>query len=233
MNESYGLAIASACWLGILTSISPCPLATNIAAISYIGQRVDSPHKVLAAGLLYTLGRMLTYLVLGILIVASVLSIPELAMFLQKNMNKFLGPILIIVGLFLLNIISFSFSGGGLGAKLQGRVERLGIWGAGLLGLLFALSFCPVSAALFFGSLIPLAVDHNSSVLMPVIYGIGTALPVIVFAFVIAMSTRMVGVMFNKLRIIEKWARRITGVVFIVVGIYYVLAYILGISIFY
>jgi len=230
--DSYTLALGSAIWLGILTSISPCPLATNIAAISFIGRRVDSPRKVLAAGLLYTLGRMVTYLVLGFLIVTSVLSIPELAMFLQQNMNKFLGPLLIIVGMFLLDLISFSLPGSSLGSSMQGKVERFGIWGAALLGLLFALSFCPVSAALFFGSLIPLAVDHQSSIVMPTVYGVGTALPVIVFAFVIAMSTRMVGVMFNKLKIIEKWARRITGVVFIAVGIYYTLIYIFGINIF-
>lgn len=230
--DSYAIALGSAAWLGILTSISPCPLATNIAAITYIGRRVDSPRKVVAAGLLYTLGRMVTYLALGILIVASVLSIPELAMFLQRNMNKFLGPILIVVGMFLLDLISFSFPGGGLGSSMQGRVERFGIWGAALLGLLFALSFCPVSAALFFGSLIPLAVEHQSSIIMPTVYGIGTALPVIVFAFVIAISTRLVGVMFNKLKAIEKWARKITGVVFIAVGIYYTLIYIFGVTIF-
>lgn len=230
--DSYAVALGSAIWLGILTSISPCPLATNIAAISYIARRVDSPRKVIAAGLLYTLGRMITYLVLGILIVASVLSIPQLAMFLQQNMNKLLGPILIVVGMFLLNLISLSFIRGNIGSGMQGRVERFGIWGAGLLGLLFALSFCPVSAALFFGSLIPLAVDHESSIAMPTLYGVGTAIPVIAFAIVIAMSTRMVGVMFDKLKVIEKWARLITGVVFVAVGIYYTLMYIFGINLF-
>jgi len=230
--DSYTVALGTAIWLGILTSISPCPLATNIAAISFIGRRVDSPRKVVAAGLLYTLGRMVTYLVLGILIVASVLSIPELAMFLQQNMNKFLGPILIIVGMFLLELITIDLMRSNIGARMQDKAERFGIWGAGLLGLLFALSFCPVSAALFFGSLIPLAVDHQSSVVMPIVYGIGTALPVIVFAFVIALSTRMVGVMFNKLKTIEKWARRVTGAVFIAVGIYYTLIYIFGINLF-
>lgn len=230
--DSYAVALGSAIWLGILTSISPCPLATNIAAISYIARRVDSPRKVIAAGLLYTLGRMITYLVLGILIVASVLSIPQLAMFLQQNMNKFLGPILIVVGMFLLNLISLSFIRGNIGSGMQGRVERFGIWGAGLLGLLFALSFCPVSAALFFGSLIPLAVDHESSIAMPTLYGVGTAIPVIAFAIVIAISTRLVGVMFDKLKVIEKWARLITGVVFVAVGIYYTLMYIFGINLF-
>ncbi len=230
--DSYIIALGSAVWLGILTSISPCPMATNIAAISFIGRRVESHRKVLASGLLYTLGRMVTYLVLGILIVASMLSIPELAMFLQKNMNKLLGPILIVAGMFLLELISFDFMRSDIGSHMQGRAERFGIWGAALLGLLFALSFCPVSAALFFGSLIPLAVEHNSAVVIPAVYGVGTALPVIVFAFVIAISTRMVGVMFDKLTTIEKWARRVTGAVFILVGIYYTLTYIFGINMF-
>ncbi len=231
--DSFAVALGSAIWLGILTSISPCPLATNIAAITYIGRQVDSPRKVLAAGLLYTLGRTVTYLVLGILIVASVLSIPELAMFLQQNMNKFLGPILIVVGMFLLELISIDLTRGNIGAGMQGKADRFGIWGAGLLGLLFALSFCPVSAALFFGSLIPLAVNSQSSIVMPTVYGVGTALPVIAFAFVIALSARMVGVIFDRLKTFEKWARRITGVVFIAVGIYYVLTYIFEVSILY
>ncbi len=230
--DSYLIAVGSAVWLGILTSISPCPLATNIAAITYIGKGVGSPRKVLLAGILYTLGRTVTYLVLGILIVASVLAIPDVAMFLQQNMNKFLGPILVLVGMFLLGLIQFSFSTGGIGSQLQAKVERYGMWGAAILGLLFALSFCPLSAALFFGSLIPLAVERESSVVMPTVYGIGTALPVIVFAFVIAVSARFVGVMFNKLRTFEKWARRITGIVFIAVGIYYTLIHIFGVTVY-
>ena len=225
------MGIGSALWLGILTSISPCPLATNIAAISYIGKRVADPRMVVLSGLLYMLGRMLAYLGLGILIVASVLSIPDLAYFLQKYMNQFLGPILIVVGIFLLGIIRFSLPGGGISEKMQKRVASCGIWGAGLLGILFALSFCPVSAALFFGSLIPLAVKHNSSYALPSIYGIGTALPVIVFAFIIGFGTHYLSRVFNKITKIEMWARKITGVIFIIAGIYYILIYILKLPI--
>ena len=229
--DSYILAIGTAVWLGILTSISPCPLATNIAAISFIGKRVGTPRNVLMSGIIYTTGRMITYLVLGILIVASILSIPELSYFLQKYMNTFLGPILIIAGMFLLGLINLSFTGNSLGSHFQGKAERYGIWGAGLLGLVFALSFCPVSAALFFGSLIPLAVQHKSSVLMPTIYGIGTALPVFAFAILIATGAGFVGKVFNKLTQFELWARRITGTIFILVGVYYCLIYIFGIDI--
>jgi len=224
--------LGTAFWLGILTSISPCPLATNIAAISYIGKRVGSPRMVFVSGFLYNLGRMIAYVLLGVLLVASVLSIPEVARFLQQYMNKLLGPILIVAGMFLLELLKFGGSGSRIGEKMQRRVDRSGVWGAFLLGFVFALSFCPVSAALFFGSLIPLSIKHSSAILFPSVYGIGTGLPVIVFAILIAMGTRYVGGLFEKLTQIEVWARRITGVVFILVGIYYCLTCIFGINIF-
>jgi len=227
--DSLSLGILSAIWLGILTSISPCPLATNIAAISYIGKRVGTPRMVLLSGLLYMLGRMLAYLVLGIIMVAGILSIPDLSYYLQNHINQFLGPVLILVGIFLLELIPLRLPGFGLSENMQNRVAGYGVWGAGLLGIIFALSFCPVSAALFFGSLVPLSIKHGSRFLLPSLYGIGTALPVILFAFVVAMGTRYLGAIFNKLTQFEKWARRITGVIFILVGIYYTLIYVFGI----
>jgi cytochrome c biogenesis protein CcdA len=228
--ESYLAAIGSAVWLGILTSISPCPLATNIAAITYIGKRVDRPGLVLMSGIVYTLGRMIAYIAIGALVVFSLLSVPDVAMFLQRHMNKFLGPILIVVGFLLLGIIKLNIKGIGLNDKLQKRIENWGVWGAGLFGLLFALSFCPVSAALFFGSLIPLAVDYQSTIIMPTVFGIGTALPVIAFAVIISLGTRFVGIIFNKLTIFEIWARRITAIAFILIGLYLVLTYLFGVN---
>lgn len=225
MNE-WILGTASAMWLGILTSISPCPLATNIAAISYIGRRVGNSREVFLTGLLYAAGRTLAYLVLAMLLVASVMSIPQVSMFLQRYMAMLLGPILILVGMLLLELIEVNLSGSGVSERLQKRVDTLGIWGALLLGIVFALTFCPVSAALFFGSLIPLSVRIHSSVALPSIYGVGTALPVLVFAVLIAVSARSVGKAFNRLSQVEWWARRITGVVFVLIGIYYCLKYI-------
>lgn len=228
--DSYLLPLMSAFWLGILTSISPCPLATNIAAISYISRNVTDRRYVFFSGLFYTIGRTLAYLALGIILVASLLSISELSAFLQKYMNRLLGPILIIAGLFLLEFIKFAPSGSGISDKIQKRVERWGIWGALLLGIIFALSFCPVSAALFFGSLIPLALKHNSGFVFPTVYGIGTGLPVFVFAILIALGSRAVGSLFNRIQSLELWFRRITGVIFILVGIYYSLTYNFGIT---
>jgi len=229
--DSYLVALGSAVWLGILTSLSPCPLATNIAAISYIGKRLDNPKAVLLSGLMYTVGRMITYTTLGALVVGSVLSIPEVAMFLQKHMNKAIGPVLIVAGILLLDVVRLGGYGGGVSEKLALRVQKWGIWGSLALGVLFALSFCPISAALFFGSLIPLAIDHQSSVVMPTVYGIGTALPVVAFAILIAMGARFLGNIFDKVSVFEKWARRVTAVAFVIVGGYYVLVYLIGVGV--
>lgn len=225
MNE-YFLGMGSALWLGVLTSISPCPLATNIAAISYIGRKVGSSRQLFLTGLLYTLGRSLAYLVLAFILVASVLSVPQISLFLQKSMHLILGPILVLVGMFLLGLIELNLGGGGMSAGLQKRVDALGIWGSLLLGIVFALTFCPTSAALFFGSLIPLSLKVNSTAAMPIIYGIGTALPVMVFAVLLATSAQSVGKAYNILAKLEWWARMLTGLVFILVGIYFSLKYV-------
>ena len=225
--ESFVFALGTALWLGVLTSISPCPLATNIAAISYVGKRVDRPMSVLFSGLLYTLGRTFSYFVVALIVVESLAAVPSVSMFLQRNMNQFLGPILIVVGLLLLDVIPWPWVGGGLGISehFQGRVNRFGLWGSALLGLVFALTFCPVSAALFFGSLIPLAVRHESSVIIPSLYGIGTALPVVGFSVILAFATHRLSKAFNALTVIERWMRRLTALVFIGVGVYYCLLY--------
>lgn len=223
METSFIIDLGMALWLGILTSISPCPLATNIAAISFIGRQLDRQKYVLLAGLTYMLGRTVTYTVLGAFLVTSAQLIPAVAMFLQKYMPVIIGPVLIIVGIILLGVIKFNFRGGGISDKLQSFVEKSGIFGAGILGIVFALSFCPPSAAIFFGSLFSIAMKHGSRIIMPSIYGIGTALPVIVFAFLAAFATNQVGKAFNKLTIFEKWARKITAVIFILAGIYCVL----------
>ena len=225
--NSYLFAMGMSLWFGVLTSISPCPLATNIAAISYIGRRVDRAGSILVSGFLYMLGRMATYVVLGTVLISSTQLIPDVANFLQKYMNIALGPMLIIIGILLLDIIKLNIPGVMGGSdRMQQRVERTGIWGAGLLGVVFALSFCPVSAALFFGSLFSLALVHNSAFIMPCLYGIGTAIPVMGFAFLLAFSTQLVGRVFGRISLFESWARRITAIIFIAAGIYYCLQYI-------
>jgi cytochrome c-type biogenesis protein len=220
------LAAGSALWLGILTSISPCPLATNIAAVAFVGKGVDNPRRVFLAGMAYTLGRALTYAVIASLLVASLLSAPYLSRFLQKYMNLLLGPLLIIVGLMLLELIKINFRGSNMWTGLQKRAESWGLLGAMFLGIIFALSFCPISAALFFGSLIPVALRLDSGILLPATYGLGTALPVLAFSILIAAGAKSLSSAHQQLVRFEFWARRITGVIFVLAGLYYSLIYI-------
>ena len=226
MTEVF-IAFTSALWLGILTSISPCPLASNVAAISFLSKKITHPFFVFISGLAYTLGRMVSYAVLGWIIINSLLSVPQVAQFLQKNMDRALGPILIITGLILLEIITIRLPGVLLSQKHHNKLAESGAPGAFLLGFIFALAFCPISAALYFGSLIPLAINSKSGIILPFIYGIGTGLPVLVFAVAIALGVTSLSHWFHKITRLEYYTRKITGAVFILVGLYYTGIYIL------
>jgi cytochrome c biogenesis protein CcdA len=219
--STFLLSGLSALWLGILTSISPCPLATNIAAISYLGRQAEHTDRVFANGFLYTLGRTATYVLLAAISVFTILSIPHLSFLLQHYMSKAMGPILLIVGLVLLGILRLPGLTLIRDKDFQLPDRKRGIWGAGALGMVFALSFCPTSAALFFGSLIPLAIESKSVVVLPTLYGLGTALPVFTFAVLIALGAKSVAAAFKRLTALEVWARRITGAVFVGIGIYF------------
>ncbi|MEW6536369.1 MAG: aromatic aminobenezylarsenical efflux permease ArsG family transporter [Candidatus Auribacterota bacterium] len=221
------LALLSAIWLGILTSISPCPLATNIAAITFLSKKIIHPRAVLLSGIAYTAGRMVTYALIGTLIVTSLVKIPVVAMFLQTYMNKLLGPVLVIAGLVLSSVIKINFSGFTLSHHKQHSIAESGLFGSGLLGILFALSFCPVSAALFFGSLIPLAVNNKFGMVFPFLYGIGTGLPVMLFALCIALGMTSISHWFNRVRMVEAYTRKVTGILFIVIGGYFIWTHII------
>lgn len=226
---TFTLALLGALWLGLLTSVSPCPLASNLAAISFIGRKAHNPRQVLLSGVLYAAGRAVAYVGLGALVMTGLLASGALSRFLQQYLNQILGPVLILTGLLLLEWLG----GGGLdfklaGGRLQARAARGGPGWAFVLGVLFALSLCPVSAGLFFGGLIPLAMAQQSRLALPALFGVGTALPVIGFAMLIAFAARQVGAWFNRLAGVEKWVRSVTGTVFILAGIYYCLVHIYG-----
>jgi cytochrome c biogenesis protein CcdA len=232
MTATFLLALGTALWLGILTSISPCPLATNIAAISYISGKLGTPRSAALTGGLYAVGRALAYLALGFVIALGVLNVPGVSGFLQKYMNKALGPLLILVGMFLVDLLSIRTPNNSFGDRMKGTAERLGVWGGLLLGVLFALSFCPVSAALFFGSLLPLAVANRSMVLLPLLYGVGTALPVLLVSGALVTGGAAVGRLYAGLTRVERWSRPVTGILFIAIGIYLSLVYVYNVRIF-
>ncbi len=226
MTEIF-IGFASALWLGILTSISPCPLASNVAAISFLSKKIAHPALVFISGSAYTLGRMVSYAILGWVIISSLLNVPQVARFSQKYVGKALGPLLILTGLILLEIITIRLPGVSLSQKQHNKLAESGAPGAFLLGFIFAMAFCPISAALFFGGLIPLAINSKSGILLPFIYGIGTGLPVIVFAVAIAMSVTSLSHWFHRITRLEYYTRKITGAIFIIVGLYYAGIYIL------
>ena len=224
--DAQTLPVLSALWLGILTSVSPCPLASNIAAVSFISRDIKKKSTVLWAGASYVLGRILCYTALGACISASLVNVPLVSYYLQMYMPKVIGPLLVLTGIVLLDLLPITFSGLVISQESTKRLQSRGAWGALLLGLIFALAFCPVSAALFFGSLIPLAVSSKSPLLFPFVYGLGTGLPVIVFAVAIVFGVHGVSVLFKKVTAAERIVRIATGAVLILIGLYYIAKYI-------
>jgi cytochrome c biogenesis protein CcdA len=164
------------------------------------------------------------------LITTSLLSIPQTSFFLQRHLNRILGPVLIIAGFMLLGVVKLPFFNSTMNVKAAERVKDFGALGSLLLGIIFALSFCPISAAIFFGSLLPLALKHSSPVVMPSLYGAGTGLPVLGFALLLTFGVTQVERIFRKVTAMEYWMRRTTGVVFLAVGIYYVAAHIFHVN---
>lgn len=209
--------------LGLLTAISPCPLATNIAAIGYISKDIENGRRIFRNGVLYTIGRIIAYTVLGIILI-SILKEGASVFGIQKTIGKWgellLGPLVLVIGLFMLvghrlNIPQFGFSGNGEG------LARKGGRGALLLGILFAMAFCPSSGVLYFGMLIPMSVTANAGWLLPVLFAVATALPVLAVAWILAFSVEKVGEFYGKLRTIQKWLNIIVGLLFIGVGAHY------------
>ncbi len=222
------LALGTALWLGLLTSISPCPLATNLAAVSFISKEVKHPWRTIVTGLLYALGRSLAYMLLAALIIRGLLEVPVLAVFLQNAMNRIMGPLLVLVGLFLLGLIRVPSFGSGLSVRLGERVSRMGMAGALLLGAVFALSFCPVSAALFFGSMIPMSIEHHSVLTIPLAYGVGTGLPVLALAWVLLGGMATAARWSRRFSDVERPACLITAVTFLLAGVYYIYNFLLS-----
>ncbi|MGQ9813409.1 MAG: aromatic aminobenezylarsenical efflux permease ArsG family transporter [Dissulfurimicrobium sp.] len=231
MADSTGLyAILTAGWLGILTSISPCPLASNITALFYITGSVGGrePGRVLFKGALYATGRSIAYVSVAGLLAWGVLSVPTIANFLQTYMNQLLGPVLLVIGFVLMSWLKLPGMGHFNGNKIKDLADRAGTAGAVLLGFIFALSFCPVSAGLFFGGLIPLALANQSPVVMPAFYGLGTALPVIAVAIMISVGMDVTGRLFSITKIFDVWARRFTALIFFATGGYYTWNFLLS-----
>lgn len=223
--ENYNIPILTAFVLGLMTSISPCPLATNITATAFISKNIGSKKKVFLSGIIYSLGRAFSYTVVGLILFFGASKF-HIARFFQQNGEKYLGPLLILLGLIMLNIIRLNFFNKiNFTEKLSEKFLGKGLLGSFMIGVIFALAFCPYSGALYFGMLIPLTISSVEGLYLPIVFAFGTGLPVILFTFLLAFTAGSIGVFHKKITSIEKWIRTITGVIFIVVGIYYVLIF--------
>lgn len=218
--ENSDIPILSAFVLGLMTAISPCPLATNITAIGFIGKNIESRQRVFVNGLVYTLGRAVSYTLLGLVFFSGIGQF-EISDFLQSWGEKILGPLLIIIGLFMLGIFKLTLPGlGRLHEKMEQQAQR-GYLGAFLIGIVFALAFCPYSGVLYFGMLIPMTVTSASGLYLPAIFAIATGIPVILFAWLIAFSISSLGSFYDKMKLFETWFRKVIAILFIITGIYF------------
>ncbi|MFC2118021.1 aromatic aminobenezylarsenical efflux permease ArsG family transporter [Bacteroidota bacterium] len=220
--ENSSLPFVTAFILGLMTAISPCPLATNITAIGFIGKDIKTKNKVFINGLVYTLGRAISYTTLALIIYIGADQF-KLSGIFQLYGEKVIGPLLIIIGLFMLDFLKISFPGLSSITKKFQEKGTFTYWNSLLIGILFALAFCPYSGVLYFGMLIPMTVSSVSGLYLPIIFAIGTGIPVVIFAWLLAHSVSGVSKLYKGIKIFELWFRRVIAALFIIVGIYYVI----------
>lgn len=219
--ENNTMPWVTALVLGFMTAISPCPLATNITAVGFISKDIENRNRVFVNGLLYTLGRAISYTGIALVIYLGADQF-RFSGFFQLYGEKILGPLLIVIGLFMLDIFKMKFPGlSGLTSRMENK-SNWGFFDAILLGMIFAMAFCPYSGVLYFGMLVPITVASASGLYLPVVFAIATGIPVIVFAWILAFSVGSIGGFYNKIKNFEIWFRRLIAVLFIVVGIYYI-----------
>jgi len=208
--------------LGLMTAISPCPLATNITAIAYISKDIEDKRKIFLNGIVYTLGRAISYTAIGLILFFGASKFHVSKLFAGYG-EKILGPLLIIIGVLMLDLIPIKFpSFGKLSDKFKEKNSGGSRLNALLLGVVFALAFCPYSGVLFFGMLIPMTIASSSGLYLPVVFAIATGLPVIIVAYLLAFSISSVGNFYKRTQIFQKWFNRVVAVVFILAGLYYV-----------
>jgi len=219
--ENSTMPWLSAIVLGLMTAISPCPLATNITAVGFISKDIGNRNRVFANGLLYTLGRAISYTTIPLIIYFGADQF-KFSGFFQRYGEKVLGPVLIIIGLLMLDVIKIKFPGlNGLTSKMENKTK----WGyldSMLLGMIFALAFCPYSGVLYFGMLVPMTISSASGLYLPMVFALATGVPVILFSWILAFSVGSIGGVYNKLKNFEIWFRRVIALLFIIAGIYYI-----------
>ena len=219
--DNSEVPILSAFILGLLTAISPCPMATNITAVGYISKDIDNKNRVFTGGLIYTLGRTVSYFGLAMILYFGASQF-HISGFFQEYGEKIIGPLLLVIGIYMLGVIRINIKGFGDWTQRLQRKGIQGFWDVFLMGIVFALAFCPYAGILYFGMLIPMTISSASGLVLPIVFAIATGIPVIIFAWLIDYSLSEVGSFYNRLKTFEKWFRKVIAVVFIGFGLYYI-----------
>lgn len=226
-NIAYNseIPLLASFFLGIITAISPCPLATNISAIGFISKELENRNKVFIYGLFYTIGRLVSYTVLGVVLIYLLRQgsgIYKINKFFNSYGEYFIGPLLLLIGFFMLDVIKIKFSLSRNTGRLSEKLTKTNQLNSFLMGIVFALAFCPYSGVLYFGGLIPLSVASSGGYFLPAIFGIATGIPVIIFSWILAYSVSSIGKTYNNIKVFELWFRRIVSIIFILIGLYYI-----------
>jgi cytochrome c-type biogenesis protein len=213
--------------LGLLTAISPCQLATNIIAIAYIGKDISNKQRIFANGLFYALGNAIGYSSIGLILFfgASKFHVSKI---LVSNGNMIMSLFLIITGVLMLDLIKMRLpTFEKITEKIKNRQNKGNKLNAALLGFLFAVTFCPYNAVIFFGMLIPLTITSVYGLYLPLVYSLASGFPVIVIAWLLAFSISGIGNFYDKIRVFQKWFNRVVAGIFIAIGLYFFLNKIL------
>lgn len=229
--ETSTIPLFTALLLGLLTSVSPCTFTTNVMVLAFIGREVDGGRHSFVNGLVYTLGRIVTYSVLGIaciFILRQGASTFNIQSFVSQYGGYVLAPTLILYGLFLLFGDKLSLKKFGFRATDRSK-QLTGTLGAFVLGLLFALAFCPISGVFYFGMLLPMSAVETDGYLFPTLFGIGSSIIVIIIAWIISFSMSRLGKFVGRVTVFQKRANLVVGIAFLLGGAYYFCVYYLGI----
>lgn len=221
--DSTDFPLLAAFILGLMTAISPCPLAMNITATAYLSKDITDKRRVVLNGVFYTLGRMFSYTALATIIYLGASKF-QVSKWFQQIDGIWIGIALVVIGILMLDVIKLNMPFlSNWTSHVSEKQTKRNYWNAFLMGVLFALAFCPYSGVLYFGVLIPLTLASPEGLLLPPVFSVATGLPVIIIAFLLAYSVANVGKFYNNMKSFEKWFRHIVAAIFIIVGIYYII----------
>ena len=224
--ESNNIPLLTAFILGILTAVSPCPMATNITAIGYISKDIENKHSVFKNGIYYTFGRIIVYTLLGFIIIPLLregTNIYGIQKFISKYGELFIGPSLIIIGVFMLISSNLNIPKLGFSFNNSEKIKNKGGFGSLFLGIMFSLAFCPTSGIIYFGMLMPMSASESGGYILPVIFAIATGVPVLIIAWILSYSISRIGSFYQKVSLFQKWLNLIIALLFIIIGIYYLI----------